>query len=268
MIADILGEIADGIFSMQTDTLTVSMAWLGAITYSLQIYFDFSGYSDMAIGLGKIMGFDFPENFNLPYISKTIREFWRRWHMSLSSWFRDYVYIPLGGSRKGNVYLHLIIVFLLTGLWHGANYTFVAWGLWHGFFIVAERFAQKRISIKFPTVIKHIYTALVVVTGWVMFRSDSIEDAFQFIMVMFGRIGHGYNQVNILYYLNGRNVFTLIIAMVIAFGIPGYIYGRLDREKTSKCLNLIKNPFVVCILIISLMMVVNRNYSPFIYFRF
>ena len=139
ILANTLGAVATNIMSEDLQTMGAGVAWIGAIFYTLQIYFDFSGYSDMAIGLGKIFGFHFSENFNYPYISKSIREFWRRWHISLSSWFRDYLYIPLGGSRRGNVYLHLLIVFLATGIWHGAAWGFVLWGLWHGFFIIAER---------------------------------------------------------------------------------------------------------------------------------
>lgn len=144
MIADVLAAVSDSIFSTPVDGLDWPVAWLGAVCYTLQIFFDFSGYSDMAIGIGRIFGFHFLENFNLPYISTSVTEFWRRWHISLSRWFRDYLYIPLGGNRRGNVYVNLLIVFICTGLWHGAAFTFLFWGLWHGFFLIAERVGKRR----------------------------------------------------------------------------------------------------------------------------
>ncbi len=166
IIADTMALTADAVFAEGLEQLTPSLAWLGAVCYTFQIYFDFSGYSDMAIGLGRILGFHFMENFNMPYISKSVTEFWRRWHISLSSWFRDYLYIPLGGSRRGNVYIHLLIVFICTGLWHGAAFTFLFWGLWNGLFLVIERMGTNRgCMLHFPKGVRWIYTMSVVVTG-------------------------------------------------------------------------------------------------------
>ena len=166
VLANSIGEVADKIFTADVASLGSVNAWIGAICYTLQIYYDFSGYSDMAIGLGRIFGFDFMENFNYPYISRSVSEFWRRWHISLSTWFRDYLYIPLGGNRRGNVYLNLLIVFLATGIWHGAAWGFLVWGLWHGLFMLIERrFRGKEPALRIPGFAKWIYTMLVVMLG-------------------------------------------------------------------------------------------------------
>lgn len=174
LLADALGEMTEAIFGCGGGT---AVSWLGMLVYSLQIYFDFSGYSDMAIGMGKMLGFDFLENFDNPYHSKSIKEFWRRWHISLSSWFRDYLYIPLGGNRKGSIitYRNLAIVFLATGVWHGASWNFVIWGLWHGFFLIIERIGFWKILNKFPVFFQRIYTLLIVGIGWLMFRTENIN---------------------------------------------------------------------------------------------
>ncbi|MBE6056084.1 MBOAT family O-acyltransferase, partial [Clostridium sp.] len=178
IIADTVAEIADTIFSLSNVGIDQSTAWLGAICYTFQIYFDFSGYSDMAIGLGYMFGFRFMENFNYPYISKSITEFWRRWHISLSTWFKEYLYIPLGGNRKGNTYLNLFIVFLTTGLWHGASWNFIAWGMWNGIFIIIEKIInKKRGYIKTPSIIKATITMFIVILGWVLFRANGLMDA-------------------------------------------------------------------------------------------
>jgi alginate O-acetyltransferase complex protein AlgI len=185
LIANAMGAAADYVFNHGAADLNILGAWIGAVAYLMQIYFDFSGYSDMAIGLGKMFGFHFKENFNHPYISSNMQEFWRRWHISLSSWFRDYVYIPLGGNRKGKVrtVINRIIVFFLTGLWHGANWTFIVWGLFHGFFLLLEE-AVPQIR-KLPKLIGHIYTLLAVTVGFVIFRADTISEAVTFIAKMF-----------------------------------------------------------------------------------
>lgn len=191
IFANMTGELANSIMTGDFSVMSMQVAWLGAFAYTLQIYFDFSGYSDMAIGLGKIFGFDFSENFNYPYISRSIREFWRRWHISLSGWFRDYLYIPLGGNRRGNVYLNLAIVFLATGIWHGAAWGFLLWGIWHGAFILLERYlaskgwiGQKMTPVK--SVLGWIYTMLVVVLGWVLFGLVDLDLFTEYIAVMFG----------------------------------------------------------------------------------
>lgn len=194
------------------------VAWLGIICYTLQIYYDFSGYSDMAIGLGRMFGFHFRENFNYPYISQSIREFWRRWHISLSTWFREYVYIPLGGNRKGKVrtYINLFTVFLLTGIWHGANVTFIVWGLYYGIILVIERIFLGKILDNNPMKwINHIYVLLIVVLGWVFFRADNIYLAFSYLKGMFDFSGNGWM---IMSYLSNKLILSLVIG--IAFCGP------------------------------------------------
>lgn len=196
LIADICGNVVALIYNADRSVLDSRTAWLAAVCYLMQIYFDFSGYSDMAIGLGLCFGFHFKENFNYPYISASIQEFWRRWHISLSTWFREYLYIPLGGNRKGKAktYWNKLIVFFCTGLWHGANWTFIVWGLWHGFFIVAEDAVKKLFGLEKHgkggrnpacAVLKHLYTLLVVLVGFVIFRADNMGQAFSMIGAMF-----------------------------------------------------------------------------------
>ena len=248
ILANTLGAVATNIMSEDLQTMGVGVAWIGAIFYTLQIYFDFSGYSDMAIGLGKIFGFHFPENFNYPYISKSIREFWRRWHISLSSWFRDYLYIPLGGSRKGNVYLHLLIVFLATGIWHGAAWGFVLWGLWHGFFIIAERVVsnhknngrETKSEIQGRSCIKKflgwIYTMLVVVVGWVLFALVSVRKTAQYLRVMFGWQKNTFVAYSPSYYLDKKTICIFVIALLAC--VPWkQVWHKLagnDKEENEK----------------------------------
>lgn len=266
-IADVLAGKADQIFNLGGHQITPLIAWIGAIFYTLQIYFDFSAYSDMAIGLGRLFGFHFRENFDLPYISTSITEFWRRWHISLSLWFRDYLYIPMGGNRRGNVYLHLIIVFLCTGIWHGANWTFVAWGMWHGVYILIERLLKKKNScIHIPRVVQWIYTMLVVILGWVLFRSDTIKDGIMYMITMFGKQPHTFQWYNVWYFLDAQIIFTLVLAILLSLGVQNKLSAVMYSNRP---LLLGVKSIVLCgILIYSLSMVVNGNYSPFIYFRF
>jgi len=176
LIANPLGEVADNVFALPANDLTMPLAWIGILSYTLQIYFDFSGYSDMAIGIGRMFGFQFQENFNYPYIANSLREFWKRWHISLSTWFRDYVYIPLGGSRMSTlrVYINLLVVFLLTGLWHGASWNFVVWGMFHGFFLASEHMGFSKILNKIWQPIQHLYLVLVIIASWVFFRANTL----------------------------------------------------------------------------------------------
>ena len=236
--------------------------------YTIQIYFDFSGYSDMAIGLGRIFGFHFRENFNDPYVSTSITEFWRRWHISLSSWFRDYLYIPLGGNRSGNVYFHLIVVFLCTGLWHGANWTFVLWGIWHGLFILIERIEKnKSVHLPIPKALRWLLTMLIVVFGWVLFRCESLAQTVAYISAMLSRHPQGFQWYNIRYYLDWQIAATFIVAVIISSGIPKKLLKRL-KDPDRPLLLCAKSVALVVILLYSLSMIVNGNYSPFIYFRF
>lgn len=267
ILANGVGMIADEIFNAPYQEHAVLTVWLGILCYTLQIYFDFGGYSDMAIGLGKMLGFDFLENFDLPYISTSITEFWRRWHISLSSFFRDYVYIPLGGSRKGNVYVNLLIVFFLTGMWHGAAWNFVAWGMWHGFFRILERINTKYQIIKFriPVIVKYVSTMLVVMIGWVMFRADTLSYAAGYVGRMFG-----LNQVSTIYYqtgyyINPYRVFIIILSVAASWGV-----FKKANEKLMKCKNyvVIRNTATLVLMSVCIIYVMIATYNPFIYFRF
>lgn len=262
LLANTLGEVVDTIFSSNLNTIDLKIAWLGAICYSLQLYFDFSGYSDMAIGLGKIFGFHFLENFNYPYSSKSITEFWRRWHISLGSWFREYLYIPLGGNKinKTRTYINLFIVFLATGIWHGANWTFIFWGIWHGAFIILERIINIEKYKSFQIIIlRHIYTVLIFVVGWVLFRADNLYYAYNYIKLMFSlekNIKIGYT---LLYYMNNKVILVLIISIFISLFNCKFITEK--DNKISNCLSIL-------ILILSIISISAATYNPFIYFRF
>lgn len=251
LIANILGETADKIFSTEYFSIThmpMSVAWLGAICYTMQIYFDFSGYSDMAIGLGKILGFDFLENFNYPYISKSITEFWRRWHISLSSFFRDYVYIPMGGNRKGNVYLHLAIVFLLTGLWHGASWTFVLWGAYHGALILLERKMKNNCNFKggdWWNYLKNLYTMILVTIGWVIFRIEDIHTLIIYLKTMFGLHKAEWIQYEIGYYADRRTLFVLLIAIFLSYNLRDKLKEKRLKYMSDKTIEILQDVFSV-----------------------
>ncbi len=217
LIANVMGRAADYIFSLPPDRLPASLAWLGAIAYTLQIYYDFSGYSDMAIGLGRIFGFHFLENFNYPYIAGSIREFWRRWHISLSSWFRDYLYIPMGGNKDGafRTGLNLLTVFFLCGLWHGANWTFILWGIYHGCFLVLERTPWGRRAIaSAPRVLRHLYVLLVVIVGWVFFRSETFSYAMQYLGAMVNFSTPPLFNSQLFIAINAEFYVTLVLAII------------------------------------------------------
>jgi alginate O-acetyltransferase complex protein AlgI len=270
IIANNLGYVTDLIFCNLAIENTVGTAWLGIICYTFQIYFDFSGYSDMAIGLAKIFGFQFLENFNYPYISKTLTEFWRRWHISLSSWFRDYVYIPLGGNRKGNVYVHLFFVFVLTGFWHGASFHFLAWGLWHGFFLIIERlFGIREVKNKFFVPLRYAFTMLIVITGWVLFRSPDLSYGLTYLGIMFGIISPENVGFTIWYYINPKVIFYLVLALIASTPL---LKQSFIIFKLNKCVNGIwkslEYVFILALLLISLVFVTASSYNPFIYFRF
>jgi alginate O-acetyltransferase complex protein AlgI len=271
LIANVLGEIADELFSMQTNEMYFVTSWFAIIAYSLQIYFDFSGYSDMGIGLGQVFGFKFPENFNFPYIAKSIKEFWRRWHMTLSRWFRDYLYIPLGGSHKGNyrTYFNLFLVFFATGLWHGATWNFVLWGLFHGLFLIIERLGFEKTLNKAPF-LGHIYTLLVVVFAWVLFRIPELDVAMRFYKSMFQ-----FQPTN-----SGLRFSDWIdLEYLIIFGIA-LILSMPVRTKIVALKSTIKSPiilevwdyatslFYLTLLFLSAMSIASSTYNPFIYFRF
>lgn len=259
--------LADYAFNMPSEQLEVGLAWLGAIAYTFQIYFDFSGYSDMAIGLGRMFGFHFLENFNYPYIAQSVTNFWRRWHISLSSWFRDYVYIPLGGNRTGNVYLHLLTVFFLTGLWHGASWNFVVWGLWHGMFLIVERLARNRsTTVSLPSAVKWFYTMLVVVIGWVFFRAENLSAAVSYLQSMFG-LNSIAGQMT-MYALQDYGV-TFILGIICM--LPILHKYKVWREKSDlhQRASYILEPLLCGILLLlGIAFTVSSTYNPFIYFNF
>jgi len=274
IIANNMGYVADLVFKNPAVENTAIIAWLGVICYTFQIYFDFSGYSDMAIGLGKMFGFEFLENFNYPYISKTITEFWRRWHISLSSWFKDYVYIPLGGNRKGNVYANLLIVFIVTGFWHGASFNFLAWGLWHGLFLVIERlFNGREVKSKNIVPIRYAISMLVVVIGWVFFRSPNLHYALSYLGIMFGILKHENVLFKAWYYFSPGTIFMLCLAILASTPVMKQLFGFLKvrcsaRAELVVLLERVKSVLILVLFFVCIVIVTSTSYNPFIYFRF
>jgi len=274
LLANNCGWVADQVFAMPASELSVGMAWIGIIAYSLQIYFDFSGYSDMAIGLGKMFGFDFLENFNFPYISRSVTEFWRRWHISLSSWFRDYLYIPLGGNRGTTfqLYRNLFIVWLATGIWHGAAWTFIAWGLYYGILIAVEKaFLLKILSI-LPRILQHLYTIIAFTIGWVLFRSESFNYAISFVKSMFGLNNNFIWDNNASYYVSQYGI-IIMIAVVFSTPVIKLIKEKLIEEKLSNSSKTLIEGFAVPIVyaflfFVTVVTLVSSTFNPFIYFRF
>ena len=268
IIANTMAVAADSIWSNLGFGITTGTAWIGSIAYSLQILFDFSGYSDMAIGLGGMLGFTFPENFNLPYTATSITDFWRRWHISLSSWFRDYVYIPLGGN-KSHVYRNLIIVFLLTGIWHGAAWTFVLWGVWNGLFILLERSLRGKVKLyKKNAIIDHLYLLLIVNIGWVIFRAPDVASMFEYIGAMFGMTTDKTIGLSAFWFLDRWSLFIMIIGILLSSGIQNKIAKRinsLNKPSVSLLLNYIG---LLLIFSFSVIRIVSGTYNPFIYFQF
>ena len=277
LIANTMAVTVDGIFSRGAENNTVAIAWLGAVAYALQIYFDFSGYSDMAIGLGRMFGFHFLENFNLPYISRSVTEFWRRWHISLSTWFRDYVYIPLGGNRLGTLvtYRNLFIIFLLTGIWHGAAWHYVFWGIWHGIFMLTERFLRSRkhrSGTFLCDILSHGYTLFVVLTGWIFFRADSLAQAFRYLKTMFGRGLGPEPGFSVMWYLDRWTALMLFAGIILSTGLP-IKAAEMIRAKFEACSKLpvyeaLRDILLLALLLLSSMRIVSGTYNPFIYFQF
>jgi alginate O-acetyltransferase complex protein AlgI len=265
LLADPLGLLADQIFAIPSDGLSPEIAWIGAIAYSLQLYFDFSAYSDMAIGLGRIFGFKFPENFNYPYLARSITEFWRRWHMTLSRWFRDYLYIPLGGNRAsaGRTYLNLWIVFLATGIWHGAAWTFIFWGAFHGAFLILERLGLARILARLPLGLQHAYLLLVVIFGWVAFRAENFDQMFDFYRAMVlwerGDLAAAYPVAR---YVDLYAVLILMVAAALSVALHPWLRARVALPRIAA------QAWFWILFAITLISVGAASYSPFIYFRF
>lgn len=279
LIANPLGYIADSIFSLPAGELTVLTAWLGIICYALQIYFDFSGYSDMAIGLGRMLGFRFLENFNFPYIASSIREFWQRWHISLSGWFRDYLYIPLGGNRQGTLITarNLLIIFLVCGLWHGASWNFVIWGLLHGTFLVLERGRWGTILSALPKLIKHCYVLLMVLTAWVFFRAETLDLSMNYLSMMYNFSGTWDIHTRIAIKLDIKFYVTLLLGIILSTPLYHY-FSNGFKEKLSVLItnsnailtasSIGKIVVLISIFILASMEIATGSYNPFIYFRF
>lgn len=262
LIANYIAQIADNIFDVGVP-LSVTTAWLGALAYTLQIYFDFSGYSDMAIGLGKMFGFRFPENFNYPYISRSATEFWRRWHISLGSWFRDYVYIPLGGNRvtRTRWIWNLFVVWALTGIWHGANWTFLLWGLWYFVLLLIEKLT------KFPDKLgplAHVYALLVIVLGWTAFRSPDLVHATSYLGMMFGAGSAGLFDSTAWYYIwNGRTIWAA--TLVLSLPVVPYVQKRFAETAVTR---IVEPVMAMGIFLLALVVTISSTYNPFIYFNF
>lgn len=267
IIANNLGELCN--IYLNLGDKSVLFTWIFAISYMLQIYFDFSGYSDIAIGLGKMLGFNFPENFNYPYMAKSITDFWRRWHMTLSSWFRDYVYIPLGGNKKGVLkqIRNILIVWSLTGLWHGASWNFIVWGLYFGILLILEKFILKKYFSNVPKFIKGIYTLFLVMISFVIFQGDNLSNDFNIIKGLFGLNGELFINNVTLYYLKGY--FLFIVLGVI--GSTNYVKNlviKISNGKGKKIINILEPIYLLILLIIVTMYLIDSSYNPFLYFRF
>lgn len=268
LLANYVGLIADNLFAL--GTLSVASAWLGVIAYALQIYYDFSGYSDMAIGMGRMFGFHFLENFNFPYIARSVTDFWRRWHISLSTWFRDYVYIPLGGNRVGSARhaFNLLVVWGLTGLWHGANWTFIVWGLYYFVFLLLEKLIGPKHK---QGILSHVYTLLIVLVGWVIFRSETIGGAINYLGYMFGVGASGLADKAFFYYLvNGRWVLVaaLLCTIPIVQGLRKFLEIKIQSPGWLTAMGYGRTVMTAIIFVLSLLACVNSTYNPFIYFNF
>lgn len=272
LISNTMGFTADKIFGMAVGGIDAPLSWLGAISYTLQIYFDFSGYSDMAVGIGYMLGFDFPENFNYPYVAVGIRDFWRRWHMSLTGWFREYLYIPLGGNRKGKArqIFNNMIVFLCTGIWHGANMTFLVWGFFHGVLISIETIFYKKDqkTPKLVVPVKWLYTMLAVVLGFVIFRADNLTYGINYIGQMFtGGISDSAYTV-MMSLLTPSFIATLLIGVVAACPIIPFIKEKTKNTRAYMVLSIAGYVMTLVLYFLCVITLASNSYNPFIYFRF
>lgn len=279
LIANQFAILADTAFTIAPSNLSTIVAWGGIVAYTFQIYYDFSGYSDMAIGLGRMFGFKFLENFNFPYIARSIREFWQRWHISLSNWFRDYLYIPLGGNRKGNyrTYLNLLIVFFVTGIWHGASWNFVAWGMLHGLFMIIEKLGFDKVLNRFWKPIQHIYTLFIVMMAWVLFRADDFTHAWGYFTSLYTYKEVGLNYDVLHKFMNREVYLVLLIAVLSSTKLWVVIYERAKKfvQHHSSMLKLSQGlwmfmviTFILVVMTLSTTYLVANSYNPFIYFRF
>ena len=276
LIANNVATAADGIFALGPAELTPALAWVGIVCYTLQIYFDFSGYSDMAIGLGRMFGFRFPENFRWPYIADTVQEFWRRWHISLSSWFRDYLYVPLGGNRVSprRMYGNLVLVIFLCCLWHGASWSFVVWGLYHGSFLVVERLGLAALVKRLPTPLRHAYLLVVVMVGWVFFRADTLQQAVTYLGAMAGMRAPGLQPFDVAWFLRPEVSLAMVAGLVGSAPVVPALVRAVDRhhlgqvEGPAWLVGAAATAALMMVLFASILQIAGRSYDPFIYFRF
>lgn len=270
LLANNIGLLWSNVKALSPDKISVFSAWLGILAFTFQIYFDFSGYSDMAIGLGKFFGFDLMENFNYPYISKSVTEFWRRWHISLGSWFREYVYIPLGGNKKGALkqYRNLFIVWFLTGFWHGANWNFIIWGLYFGILITLEKIFVLKWLDKLPNFISHVYALIIIIVGWAIFEFENTSVLFSFIKTMFGMGSNTFIDNQSIYYLY-TNLFLFILAIIFSIPLSKKLFEKLICNVKFKPYAKLIVPTIYLILIfLCTTYLVNETYNPFLYFKF
>ncbi|WKZ57823.1 MAG: MBOAT family protein [Bdellovibrionota bacterium] len=276
LLANPMGAVADNVFQVSPEALTTPYAWIGALAYAFQIYFDFSGYSDMAIGLARMFGFRFPENFDRPYVASSFTEFWRRWHMSLSRWMRDYLYVPLGGNRGGTLltYRNLWIVFLLSGLWHGANWTFIVWGLYHGLFLVFDRTSLGASFARLPYVIKRAITFVLVCFGWVLFRSDTLTGAGRFIQIMLcpWTAGEQAGTISRSSIISDYGILVFMVCAVFCVFLETQRVLSSTRKVVERCpstvSDLVGALLLLSLFVLSMVMIGSGSYSPFIYFQF
>jgi len=271
LIADPIGQIADLIFGIPASELSTGAAWLGVICYALQIYFDFSGYSDMAIGIARMFGFRFPENFNYPYSAASIQDFWRRWHMTLSAWFRDYVYIPLGGNRFGpwKTVRNLWLVFFLTGAWHGASWNFIIWGLWHGLFLSLERLPTVAAMLeRTPRVVRTGYVLLVVLIGWVFFRAPTLDTALPYLGRMFGLAAEGAAPLRAFDLVTPHTLVVIAFAFALSLPLWPALKAWMTEDRAARSMRIASSAYVALALMLSLAAMAGQENSPFLYFRF
>lgn len=268
LLANNMGMVFDAIAAILPAERSVLTAWIGCIAYAMQIYFDFGGYSDMAVGLGKMFGFEFVRNFNYPYISKSITEFWRRWHISLGTWFREYVYIPLGGNRVSTLkhIRNILIVWMLTGFWHGAAWNFMMWGLYYGLILLIEKYFLAKKLEHLPSFLQQIYAFVLVLFGWVLFFSPTLKDAFYYLGNMFGIGGHGFIDSTGIYYLTS-NLILLIICIACCTPLLWHRFNYYTLKKGTLP-SIVATVVYTGILILSTAYLVNATYNPFLYFRF
>ena len=267
LIANQVGALWDTIAALPGTGLSAGTAWLGAIAFTFQIYFDFSGYSDMAIGLGKMLGFEFLENFDYPYLSRSITEYWRRWHISLGTWFREYVYIPLGGNRRGlpRQILNLIIVWGLTGLWHGASWNFLLWGLYYGVILIVEKVWLLKPLQKAPGAVQHLYSLLLIVLGWVIFALTDFSAIGNYFAALFG--AHGGTDSQTMYLLT-TNLSLLLVAALACTRWPAQTANDLLARIPAAAQTLLRCLFYTVVLLMCVAFLVGDSYNPFLYFRF